>query len=466
MDPTGPPCLGGTANSLLESRLQPPPWGSTLRPLGVRREPGTRTILAWGSGHPLEACNNPHPPHPLARPPRVFPRLNVTPRKTGYYAVEGLNSFATSYFFNYLLQHLRRDMAMDDLAVLLVCVLHGFIYVPGSYFGGVMGQRVGYFACLGLGILGQGVGIAVAWAGPAAWAQVTGMAVWTASMCLVWPMLEALVSEREPRERLPGKVGLYNVVWASTAAAGFFLGGSIYRWLGPASLYGLPVAIHAAQLVMLARLKPRHDAWVASLPPTPSRDVPEPCLAHGPRFFMRLALLGNPFNYMAINTVLAIVPALSLRMGLDIQSVGWLMSAWLVVRALGFVVLWHWEGWHYHFGWYASAFVLLLAGFVGVVMAPSIAVLLLSQVALGWASALLYYSSLFYAMDGTDEHGAHGGIHEAFIGCGIFGGPAVSTAAFWATGDPGSPAWAVGLFLAAGLVAAWVIRSRARARAR
>lgn len=386
----------------------------------------------------------------------------MTPRKTGYYAIEGLNSFATSYFFNYLLQRLKRDVGMDDLTVLLVCVLHGFLYVPGSYYGGLFGQRAGYVTCLGLGLLGQAVGVGLAWSVPAAWAQVTGLAIWTVAMCLVWPMLEALVSEREPRDRLPSKVGLYNVVWASTAAAGVFLGGTLHRVLGAASLYWLPLGIHALQLLLLARLKPRHDAWLASAPPLVPARRPEPSTPQGPAFFMRLAWLGNPFNYMAINTVLAIVPSLSVRMGLDIERVGWLMSAWFVVRALGFVVLWHWRGWHYHFGWYASAFGLLLAGFVGVVLAPNIPVLLLAQAALGWASALLYYSSLFYAMDGTDEHGAHGGIHEAFIGCGIFGGPAVSTAAVWATGDPGSPAWAVGLFLLGGGVAAWVIRARAR----
>ena len=386
----------------------------------------------------------------------------MTPRKTGYYVLEGLNSFATSYFFNYLLQRLKRDLGMEDLSVLLVCVVHGFLYIPCSYYGGVFGQRAGYFTCLGLGILGQGIGVGLAWMAPAAWAQVAGLAVWTASMCLVWPMLEALVSEREPRDRLPGKVGLYNVVWASTAAAGVFLGGSIYQRLGAASLYWLPVGIHVAQLGLLAWLKPRHDAWVAAAPtlaPVRPADASTP---HGPAFFMRLAWLGNPFNYMAINTVLAIVPALSMRMGLDIQTVGWLMSTWFIVRALGFVVLWHWQGWHYHFGWYVGSFLLLLVGFVGVVLAPHVAVLVLAQVALGWASALLYYSSLFYAMDGTEEHGAHGGIHEAFIGCGIFGGPAVSTVAVWSTGNPTSPVWAVGLFLAAGVAAAWAIRSRAR----
>ena len=44
---------------------------------------------------------------------------------------------------------------------------------------------------------------------------------------------------------------------------------------------------------------------------------------------------------------------------------------------------------------------------------------------------LLYYSSLFYAMDVGEAKGEHGGFHEAAIGIGIFVGPATSAAALW-----------------------------------
>jgi len=382
-------------------------------------------------------------------------------RKTGYYVLEGLNSFATSYFFNYLLQHLKRDLSFGDLETLLVCVLHGFLYVPGSYYGGQFGQRYGYFRSLQIGFGGQLLGVALAGFVATPWAQVAGLSVWTVSMCFVWPMLEALVSEREPRDRLPGKVGLYNVVWAATAAAGVFLGGTIYQWLGSGSLYWLPVAVHAVQWMALVPLKERHDHWVAQGSPMADAVGAVEEAPPDSGYFVRLAWLGNPFNYMAINTVLAVVPALSVRLGFGVEKMGWIMSTWFIARALAFVVLWQWRGWHYRFGWFASAMGLLLAGFVGVLLAPNVAVLLVAQCALGWASAVLYYSSLFYAMDGSDAHGAHGGIHEAFIGCGILGGPAVSSVAVWATGRADSPAWAVGAFLAAGLVVACLIRYRA-----
>jgi hypothetical protein len=71
----------------------------------------------------------------------------------------------------------------------------------------------------------------------------------------------------------------------------------------------------------------------------------------------------------------------------------------------------------------------------------------------GAAVGLVYYSSLFYSMDVGETKGEHGGIHEAAIGVGIFGGPAIGAAAlalFPAYAAAG--AWAVaGLLLAGGV---------------
>ncbi|MFM7101742.1 MAG: hypothetical protein ACKO3N_11305 [Verrucomicrobiota bacterium] len=295
---------------------------------------------------------------------------------------------------------------------------------------------------------------------PATWAQVLGLAVWTATMCFTWPVLEALVSEHEDPGHLPARVGLYNVVWAGTAAAGVFFGGTLYRRLGPASLYWLPALVHLAQFLVLGPLKRRHDAWLAIAPPVPSHAAAAAADPRKPRYFLRLAWIGNPFNYMAVNTLLAMVPAIGVKVGVSIEQVGWLMSLWYITRTLGFLVLWFWPGWHYHFGWFLAAFLTLLASFTTLLVTHAIWVLVVAQVFFGAASALLYYSALFYTMDGSDTKGAHGGIHEAFIGLGIFGGPAVSTAAVALTGRPESPAWAIGLFLAAGAALAVGIRLR------
>jgi predicted MFS family arabinose efflux permease len=384
------------------------------------------------------------------------------PGKTGYYFLEGLGSFATAYFFNYLLQRLRREYGFTDLQTLGLCALHGFLYIPLSWYGGRFGQRHGYFTSLRVGFGGMFLGVVLPGMVPALWAQVAGVALWTMAMCFTWPMLEALVSEHEPADRLPRRVGFYNFIWAVTAAAGVFFGGSLYKFLGASSLYWLSAVIHLGQWIATYPLQRRHDTWVARQP-APDLTVPKTVAATEaarPAYFLRLAWIGNPFNYMAINTVLAIVPALAGRLGLEVDQVGWLMSLWFIVRAAAFVILALWPGWHYRFGWFASALLMLLVGFVAIVTARHVWVLVLAQIAFGWATALLYYSSLFYAMDGSDTKGAHGGIHEAFIGCGIFGGPAIGALSVAATGDPLSPAWAVGTFLAGGLGLAWWIRRR------
>lgn len=387
--------------------------------------------------------------------------MKSSPSKTGYYVIEGVHSFAASYFFNYLLQRLQRTYGLSGLEILALCSIHGLIYIPMSWFAGRHGQRHGYFGSLRIGFGGMLIAVVFPWLVPTVWAHCVGLAVWTATLCFTWPILEALVSEHESAARLPDRVGLYNVIWASTSAAGVFFGGTLYTRLGEASLYWMPAVVHAVQFVATYALQRRHDAWVSSVPVESHASEPETAASVQPAYFARLGWIGNPFNYMAVNTVLAMAPALSARLGYDVGQIGRIMSAWQVVRAASFAVLWFWHGWHYRFGWFVGSLALLLGGFVAVVMAPNLWVLLVAQAFVGWASALLYYSALFYSMDGSSTKGEHGGIHEAFIGCGICGGPAVGAVAVWATGNPMSPAWAVGAFLAGGLATAGWIRRRA-----
>ncbi len=43
-------------------------------------------------------------------------------------------------------------------------------------------------------------------------------------------------------------VGMYNVVWAGTAAVAYFTGGAMLEKLGPQSLFYVPAAIQVVQL--------------------------------------------------------------------------------------------------------------------------------------------------------------------------------------------------------------------------
>src|SRR5215831_17571479 len=92
-----------------------------------------------------------------------------------------------------------------------------------------------------------------------------------------------------------------------------------------------------------------------------------------------------------------------------------------------------------------SCVVMLLAGELWLVV--------LAQVFFGFATGLIYYSSLFYSMDvGGETQGEHGGLHEAAIGAGVFAGPAVGAAALqFIPGSANAGVMAVSALLLCGL---------------
>src|SRR6202040_393736 len=106
-------------------------------------------------------------------------------------------------------------------------------------------------------------------------------------------------------------------------------------------------------------------------------------------------------------------------------------------------------------------YVMLIISFGAMLLVPNLWVLVVSQVLLGPALGLIYYSSLFYSMDVGETKGEHGGIHEAVIGVGNCVGPAVAAAALkFFPERPGSGAMAVCLLLAPGLVVLYWLRYR------
>ena len=147
--------------------------------------------------------------------------------------------------------------------------------------------------------------------------------------------------------------------------------------------------------------------------------------------FLQMAWVANPFAYIAINTLIAVIPGVAARLHLSTTAAGFCCSVWCFSRFGAFLLLWRWNAWHYRFRWLLTAYITLVATFATVVLSPNVAVLVVGQLLFGVAVGLLYYSSLFYSMDLGDTKGEHGGIHEAVIGLGNFAGPAVGAGALY-----------------------------------
>jgi predicted MFS family arabinose efflux permease len=371
----------------------------------------------------------------------------------GCYVVEGVNSFATVIFFNYLYFFFRDRYGFSDRQNLTLAAVIGFIYVISSWQAGRFAQKFGNFTALKIGFTimsaGLAAGLAVqTWMAPAMVLQIGLACLVNFGMCFIWPVLEALVSEGANPARA---VGIYNMTWAIANAVAFFIGGTLIKFFGYASMFYVPLVLTILQLGTVFWLEKIY--WVKtvphgqSLPPEPDR--PAPAMA---KKFQSMAWLANPFAYIAINTLIAVLPGIAAKFHLSPMEAGFMCSLWCFARVAAFFTLWKWTGWHYRFRWLVGAFALLIISFAVILVAPSRAAILIGQIFFGVAIGLIYYSSLFYAMDASETKSEHGGIHEAAIGVGNCLGPAAGAAALWyAPQSPSIGAWAVSGLLALGL---------------
>jgi MFS family permease len=384
----------------------------------------------------------------------------MSPRqlKTGYFILEGLNSFSTTLYLYYFYFFTRTLYGFDNKANLVLAAVNGLVYAVFSLYGGRFAQRFGYFTALKVGFGVMLGAFVVGSQVTALYGQISLLFLMVVGMCFTWPTLEALVSEGESRRGVQNMVGMYNVVWAGTGAIGYFLGGAILETLGLRSIFYVPMAITAAQLALTFWLERQAKVagtsstsspslggkisdtnqlgtrWNSSLPGNGEaiEGGRDPVLAeahpHAPaqtRCFLRMAWLANPFAYIAINTLVAVMPGIAARLGLSTMAAGFYGSIWCFSRLGAFVLLWFWGGWHYRFRWLAISYLGLVATFAVILLVPNLTALIAAQLAFGAALGLIYYSSLFYSMDSSGPKGEHGGIHEAAIGIGNFAGPAI-----------------------------------------
>jgi predicted MFS family arabinose efflux permease len=254
----------------------------------------------------------------------------------GCFVLEGLNSFAVTGYFYYFYFFMQSRYGFGNQANLMLAALSGLIYVPAAYGAGRFAQRVGYFTALKLGFATLIAALATGWLlVDSATGQVVVMSIATIGMCFTWPTLEALVSEGETGSNLQRNVGIYNVVWAGTGALAYFVGGAMLEQLSLNSIFFVPMTFLVVQLALTIHLErmagndPRAETVPAATPPPhpPAKDA----------LFLRLAWLANPFAYIAINTLVAMMPGVSARLGLSPTMAGFCCSLWCFARLGAFV---------------------------------------------------------------------------------------------------------------------------------
>ena len=388
------------------------------------------------------------------QPPPAHRGLTSRKLKTGVFALEALNALATTYFFYDIYFYTEAKFGFDALHNLLLAAMLGVVYAFAAYFGGQFAQKFGYLTSVRWG---TGLMAAVFLVG----SQIENLAgtiavivAGNAALCLTWPALEAATGEGEPPVRLQSLVGIYNVVWSAFGAVAYFTGGILLQKCGLKSIFYIPAALLLVEMALAFWLERE-----AERQPPPALVVP--LLRHAPEahaspvspgLFLKMAWVANPLAYLAINTVIAVIPTLAGRFQFTPMQAGFVCSIWLFARTGAFVFLRLWTDWHYRFRFLAGSYIAMIVSFEAMLRAREVLLLAGSQIVFGLAIGLIYYSSLFYSMDVGETKGEHGGIHEAIIGVGNATGPGMAAAglAFFPN-SPGSGTAAVCALLLFGL---------------
>lgn len=387
--------------------------------------------------------------------------------KVAYFALAGLNSIATTYYFNYLFFFLRDHFNFGNRGNLWITALSGFIYIFAAWQCGKFAAKFGRILSLKIGFASLcAVMVAGALGARSVMAQIVVVSLYNIVLLLIWPALEALISERETRAGVQTMVGIYNCTWAASAAFAYFTGGKLYDAFGVGAVFWLPAGIFLFEFLLVLWLAQKHDLVLAATPEqaTENHHAPESTAMFqpvNPQTFLKMAWLANPFAYVAINTLFAVMPGVAEKLALSPTRVGLVCSVWLFGRLAAFALLWQWHGWHYRFRWLLTSFLLLIFSLATILMATQLWLVVAAQIFFGLATGLIYYSSLFYAMDVGEASSEHGGLHEAFIGAGIFLGPATGAAALtFAPQVPNASTWAVSGLLVFGFCGLLCLRKK------
>jgi MFS family permease len=374
--------------------------------------------------------------------------MMISPAKVLIYLIELINSYASIYYSNFLFFYLQRTFGFGEKENLLTAALGGFVYIISAWQGGKWVERYGCLRMLYLGCCGVILSLALGMVFTTPTAQVMVFCLWIVGISFIWPAIEALISDRAGAS-LAKMVGIYNVTWAAGGAIAYFTAGILIEKFGMASLFWLPLGLTVVELALLpcaARwLKKENDRQCHEEPLTSAF-----CPADAKRF-LRMAWLANPCSYVAINTVVPLVPSIAEKLALSTGMAGIVCSLWMFARLAAFAAFWRWTGWHYRFRWLAGSFLLMIVCFFGFLMSQSIGLLLVAQVGFGLSIGLIYYSSLYYSMNVMENQGSNAGLHEAMIGAGLFIGPAFGAATLYLVPAAiGIGAWSVGGLLCAG----------------
>lgn len=340
--------------------------------------------------------------------------------------------------------------AFDDRLNLWLAVALFVPYVPAALLAGRVGRAVGpRRAMLGLNAVMILAGLVLA-TRPPVWVLWMAAPLYNGAAGMLWPLVEGYVAGGRHGTALHRTIGHFNLTWALTLAPALWIVG----------LAGENLLASFAPLIALHVLG---AGFIARLPPAPAPpDHDGAPVGEEYRRLLRSSRVLLPVSYVLMDALSPLLPGVWARLGVTGAVAPLLSSTWMLARFGVFAGLTWWSAWRGRRAALVVGALVLIAGFAATLGATSVGIVLAGLIAFGIGQGTLYYQALYYGMAVGKGEVDSGGHHEAVIGLGYLGGPAL---ALLGMSVGVAPIHAVGALATAGLAAGalpWVLGRGAR----
>jgi MFS family permease len=267
-----------------------------------------------------------------------------------------------------------------------------------------------------------------------------------------WSPVQAALSDRTREGGLSRSVSAFNVSWSLGKGMGLVAGGFLTEALEPQTALlaaGFPVLV---TFLILPRSSPVRSEGPPRTPIESSADDSPPSDT-----FLKLAWMTNAVAFGVGSTMNVHAPKLLLERGAGASEFGVIFGSVFVVQTLTFAALTR------HRPRRSSLMLACAMGAValfGFLLAPGIALRLLSTVPLGVALGLAYQTSIHTSLDRVHGRGKAAGSHETLLGAGSSSLPLLGGALVHATGSLIAPFLLGSGLLMVGLVITATVRAR------
>lgn len=335
-------------------------------------------------------------------------------------AFTALASTGTSVVWSGLPFIAKIQYGFSEAANLALFVSIGLVYVVGAMTSGWLTSklqtRISSRGLLGFLLVIQSAACSLPLFSDGNWVIWVAGAV--ACMCSswVWPTVESYVVAGRHGIEMRRSIGWWNIVWMISVAAVMFAMAPLMENHASMVLVGLGgMNVLAISVLPWFASTPAHHEESMAMEVVPKE---YPSLLTGARVLL-------PLSYIICGVLSPLLPFI--LSGLEVK-VFWqtpMAAVWMLSRVVVTGVMWHWATWHGKWSVHWIAALSMAFGFIGILVAQDLAMLVIGLAVFGVGMGMTYYAALYYAMSVGRAKVSAGGTHEALIGGGYMFGPLV-----------------------------------------